>query len=94
MKMKGKDGMEYTGEEKGGVFAIWDKDKKNVGNFKNREDAIKLGGYTVMEEAAATPPVDQKTQTGTPPVDQKDKPGTDSSPQTGSDKQAGEKVSA
>jgi len=71
MRLKGSDDKEYTGEVKGGVFAIYNEKGENVGNFSNADEAVKMGGYTVIgdEAAPSEQPADPKTdpKTDTPP---------------------------
>lgn len=55
-QLKDKEGDLYTGEVKGGLFAVWDKDKKNVGNFADEAAAVKLGGFEIVGEVKAEPP--------------------------------------
>ena len=64
MKLKGSDGKDYTGEAKGGLFAIFDADKKNVANYKDAEAAVKVGGYTIVGDEA--PKTDDTPPTGNP----------------------------
>jgi len=54
--LEDKDGKKYTGDINGGVFAIWDKDKKNVGNYADEADAVKLGGYKITGEVEGEKP--------------------------------------
>ncbi len=63
MRLKGSNDEEYKGEVKGGLFAIYNEKGENVGNFKDVDEAVKLGGYSVIAEAAASP-----DETDTPPA--------------------------
>jgi len=71
MRLKGSNGNEYKGEVKGGVFAIYNEKGENVGNFSNADEAVKMGGYTVIGDEAgdaspeqtADPKTDPKTDT-------------------------------
>ncbi len=84
MKLKGQDGQEYTGEIKGGAFAVSDAKGNNVNNFKNEADAIKLGGFEIIAENVASQP--EAGSQGKPPeggqIGADPKAGTQ--PQTGS----------
>jgi len=64
MKLKGSDGNVYEGQLVGGVYSVFAADGKNVGNFSNEADALKLGGYEVVTEAPTQEPVPQGDQLG------------------------------
>ena len=91
-KLKGKDGNDYTGKTVGGVYAVYDKDDKNVGNFADKKAALELGGYEVVDKTEGEPPKAEAAtggDQGQPTVDPKKDNKTDAAP--ASSQQAGEK---
>ncbi len=75
MRLKGSNDEEYKGEVKGGLFAIYNEKGENVGNFKDINEAVKLGGYSVIAEAAASPEAGADGNTGADTAHPTDTPG-------------------